>query len=220
MTNYTRLADRLEAAVGITEAVGILIDASDAEAPPAATAEASCVHWTSVLVSGRARRTSANDHAGCSVGSYVHGISTLEEAAAASDTAMLVAAGWVEPETLETLPTLSPGTAGIDYVPLRELDRDPDLVLVAVTPEQLMAVQAAMPSLRLTGKPQCQMIPLAAAGVPCASLGCAVSRARTHAHPGQMTCALPTKTLAGAIDALEAAASADRAVADAIRQGS
>jgi hypothetical protein len=34
-------------------------------------------------------------------------MSTLEEAAGAEDTAMLVAAGWVEPETLESLPTLA-----------------------------------------------------------------------------------------------------------------
>lgn len=220
MTNYPTLADRLEAALGITEAVGVVITTSDAEARPADTADASCVHWSSVLASGRARRTAASDHAGCSVGSYVHGMSTLEQAATAEDTATLVAAGWVERETLERLPTLPPGTAGVDYVPLRDLDRDPELVLLAVTPEQLMAVQTGIPSLHLTGKPQCQIIPLAAAGVPCASLGCAVSRARTRAHPGQMTCALPTQVLVQAIDAVEAAARADRAVADAVRRPS
>lgn len=220
MTNYAALADRLDAALGVTEAVGVVIIGGEAEAAPGDTAEASCVHWSSVLISGRARRTAASDHAGCSVGSYVHGMSTLEQTATAEDTATLVAAGWVEPDTLERLPTLPPGAAGIDYLPLRELDRDPELVLVAVTPEQLMAVQAAIPSLQLTGKPQCQIIPLAAAGVPCASLGCAVSRARTRAHPGQMTCALPTQGLVQAIDALEAAAGADQAVADAVRRAS
>jgi uncharacterized protein (DUF169 family) len=214
MTNYAVLAQRLEAALGVTEAVGIVIRA---EATSAATAaEASCLHWSSALAGGQARRTAAGDHAACSVGSYVHGMSTLEEAAGAEDTAMLVAAGWVEPETLESLPTLAPGTAGVDYVPLGELDREPDLVLLALSPEQLMAVQAAIPSLRLTGKPQCQIIPLAAAGVSCASLGCAVSRARTAADPGQMTCALPTRVLVEAIDAIEAAADADQRVAHAV----
>lgn len=215
MTAYATLADRLEAALGTAGAVGVVI--AGAEAAPAGSADASCVHWSSVLAGGRARRTAASDHAGCSVGSYVHGMSTLEQAATAEDTATLVGAGWVEPDVLEQLPTLQPGTAGVDYVPLRELDRDPELVLLAVTPAQLMAVQSAVPSLRLTGKPQCQIIPLAAAGVPCASLGCAVSRARTGADPGEMTCALPARVLVEAIDALEAAAAADRAVASAVR---
>jgi hypothetical protein len=49
------------------------------------------------------------------------------------------------------------------------------------------------------------------------SLGCAVSRARTGADPGRLTCALPTRTLLDAVDALEAAARADRTASDAIR---
>lgn len=109
MTNYAVLADRLEAALRVTEAVGVVIISGEAEAAPAGTAEASCVHWSSVLTSGQARRTAASDHAGCSVGSYVHGMSTLEQTAAAEDTAPLVAAGWVEPDTLERLATLPPG---------------------------------------------------------------------------------------------------------------
>src|SRR6266496_3080804 len=56
MTNYAALADRLEGALGLTEPVGVVITSGDAEAPPADTADASCVHWSSVLTSGRARR--------------------------------------------------------------------------------------------------------------------------------------------------------------------
>lgn len=218
MTDFAALADRLEAALGGVRAVGVVIAADVAGAPATGTAEASCLHWSSVLTGGGARRTVASDHAGCSVGSYVHGMATLKQAATAEDTASLVAAGWVEPEILHELPTLPPGTAGIDYAPLRELDRDPDLVLLAVTPAQLMAVQAAIPSLRLTGKPQCQIVPLAVSGVPCASLGCALSRARTGADPAQMTCALPARVLLQAIDALEGAATADRAVAATVHR--
>ncbi len=64
MTKYAGLADRLEAALGVTEAVGIVITSGDAEGPSADTAEASCAHWSGVLTSGRARRTTASDHAG------------------------------------------------------------------------------------------------------------------------------------------------------------
>jgi uncharacterized protein (DUF169 family) len=217
MSDYASLARRLEAALGASEAVGVVIQASDRDAPPTGAVEASCVHWSKALATGSTRRTVAADHAGCSVGSYVHGFATREQAAQAEDTAMLVAAGWVEPEALAELPTLPAGTARLDYVPIAELEADPELVLLSLSPEQLMAVQAAIPALKLTGKPQCQIVPLAAAGVPCVSLGCAVSRARTGADPGRMTCALPTDTLLDAIDALEASARADRTASDAIR---
>jgi uncharacterized protein (DUF169 family) len=217
VNDYTSLARRLEAALGPLEVVGVVIEVGDRGAPPAETADASCVHWSTALATGSARRTVAADHAGCSVGSYVHGFATREQAAEAEDTAMLVSAGWVTREALAELPTLPAGAGRLDYVPLAELDVDPELVLLTLSPEQLMAVQAAIPALKLTGKPQCQIVPLAAAGVPCASLGCAVSRARTGADPGEMTCALPTRTLLDAIDALEAAARADRTASHAIR---
>ena len=217
MHDYAALARRLEGALGASDVIGVVIHARDDDAPPSGGVDASCVHWSTALATGSTRRTVAADHAGCSVGSYVHGFATREQAAQAEDTAMLVSLGWVSREALADLPTLPAGTGGLDYVPLAKLDVDPELVLLSLTPEQLMAVQAAIPSLTLTGKPQCQIIALAAAGVPCVSLGCAVSRVRTAADPGRMTCALPTHTLLSAVDALEASARADRAASDAIR---
>jgi uncharacterized protein (DUF169 family) len=217
MIDYASLARRLEAALGATEVIGVVIQASDRDAPSTGAVDASCVHWSIALTTGSRRHTVAADHAGCSVGSYVHGFTTREQAAQAEDTAMLVSAGWVSREALAALPTLPAGTGRLDYVPLAELEVDPDLVLLSLSPEQLMAVQSAIPALKLTGKPQCQIIPLAVAEVPCVSLGCAVSRARTGTDPARMTCALPTRTLLDAVDALEAAARADRTVSDAIR---
>lgn len=217
MTSYAALADRLEAALGVVEAVGVVFTA-DGRAGSAGVVDASCVHWSAAMRDGYgARRTVAGDHAGCSVGSYVHGMSTLEQAAAGEDTRMLVSLGWVDRDALAEVPRLHEPPAGIDYVPLRELETDPELVLLTVTPEQLMAVKTAIPALRLTGKPQCQIVPLAASGIACASVGCAVSRARTDADPAQLTCALPTDILFEAIDALETAAGTDQAAADAVR---
>jgi uncharacterized protein (DUF169 family) len=217
MNDYALLARRLEGALGAIEVVGVVIQASDSDAPPTGGVDASCVHWSTALATGSPRWTVAADHAGCSVGSYVHGFETREQAAQAEDTAMLVSAGWVSREALAALPAVPAGTGRLDYVPLAELDVDPELVLLSLSPEQLMVVQAAIPALKLAGKPQCQIIPLAAAGVPCASLGCAVSRAPTGADPGRMTCGLPTHTVLDAVDALKASAEADRTASDAIR---
>jgi len=216
MNDYASLARRLQDVFGPLEAVGVVIEPGARDAPALGAADASCVHWSTALAAGATRRTVAADHAGCSVGSYVHGFTTREEAARGADTAMLVSAGWIRPEALVELPVLGAGAGRLDYVPLSDLEVDPAIVLLSLGAEQLMVLREAIPSLRLTGKPQCQIIALAAAGEPCASLGCAVSRARTGADPDRMTCALPTQGLLDAIDALEASARADQRVGDAI----
>ena len=200
--------------LGTTDPVAVVL--TDETRSSNSDPEASCVHWSLAQAEKSPRRTVASDHAGCSVGSYVHGFTDLASAAAAEDTGMLVSAGWVEPEVLSTLPTLAAVAGGINYIPLADLSVDPDLVLLTVTPAQLMALQTAIPTLNLTGKPQCQIIPLAAGGAPCASVGCAVSRARTRMEESRMTCALPLQTFLSALAPLEKAAEADQVVADAV----
>lgn len=46
-----------------------------------------------------------------------------------------------------------------------------------------------------------------------ASVGCALSRARTGMRPEDMTCAVPANRLGELVDALEAAATLDRMMA-------
>ena len=62
-------------------------------------------------------------------------------------------------------------------------------------------------------------------GAVAASVGCALSRARTGMPPEQMTCAIPGRRLADVVERLESAAALDRrmanyAGADARRFGS
>ena len=57
------------------------------------------------------------DHAHCNVGSYTHGLISLEEAAAGQDTAALVGTGWVTPADLPTSCAARP--AAITYSPSR-----------------------------------------------------------------------------------------------------
>jgi CheY-like chemotaxis protein len=150
--NCASLARRLEGTLGAIEVVGVVIQASDRDAPPTMPAASAATSTGSRPANRRPRPR----------------------------TAMLVSAGWVSREALAALPTLPAGTGRLDYVPLAELDVDPELVLLSLSPEQLMAVQAAIPALKLTGKPQCQIIPLAAARVPCVSLGCAAGITGTN----------------------------------------
>ena len=61
-----------------------------------------------------------------------------------------------------------------------------------VNGRQLMVLSDAIPGLRVEGKPQCHIVAIAKQDkVPAASVGCALSRARTGMTPDEMTCALP-----------------------------
>ena len=108
----------------------------------------------------------------------------------------------------------SPGS--IVYGPLADTPPgvDPDVVLLRVNGRQLMVLSDAFPEMRIEGKPQCHVVALAKeTGVPAASVGCALSRARTGMTPDEMTCALPAAGLGGLVDKLEATAGVDTTVA-------
>jgi uncharacterized protein (DUF169 family) len=173
---------------------------------------AGCVFWMKAAAGPFS--TVAEDHANCSVGSYTHGLLTLAEAAARDDVAAVLEAGWVDQASLAGLPHVSEKPARIVYGPLSNLPADPDVVLLRISGLALMTLKDALPSLRLEGKPQCHIVALAKeGGAPAASVGCALSRARTGLRPEEMTCALPAARLREIVAEVEAAAGLDRAMA-------
>ena len=131
--------------------------------------------------------TRAPDHANCSTGSYTHGLTDLAAAASGPDTAALVNSGWITPADLASVARLPIRPTSIRYEPL-DVATSPDVVLIRLRPSSLMTLQGACPDLRLTSRPQCQIIPLAYGGQPAVSPGCAISRARTGLPAGEMTC--------------------------------
>ena len=77
-----------------------------------------------------------------------------------------------------------------------------------------MVLSDAIPGLRIEGKPQCHIVAVAKEqGVPAASVGCALSRARTGMRPEEMTCAFPASTFAEIVGQVEATAATDSVVA-------
>lgn len=152
------------------------------------------------------------DHAGCSVGSYVHGLVALEAAAAGEDVAALVANEWVTLAELAMAPTLGWRPGGILYEPLAEAESS-DVVLLRLAPVSLMTLQGAVPDLSLVGKPQCQIVALAAAGKVLVSPGCAVLRVRTRLPAGELVAGLPAGQLEDIVGHPEVSAAADDTVA-------
>lgn len=193
--------------------VGVSLSKNPVTTPAAAvTAQpAGCCFWAPAETVKL--QTTPQDHAHCSVGSYTHGLISLQAAASAPDTAALVGSGWVTAADLAGAPSLPFASATITYEPLAQA-QTPDVVLVRLTPLSLMTLQAACPDLSLVTKPQCQIVPLAFGGAVSVSPGCAVSRVRADLPAGELTCALPASRLASIVDQLRHSTHADRAVAE------
>lgn len=190
----------------------------DAPMPPPAQdgrtgrVPAGCVFW--IRASERTFVTLPEDHGNCSVGSLTHGLTTLDEVAGNDDVGALLESGWVSPEIIPHIPTVAERPGAITYGPLAETPIDPDVVLLRVNGRQLMVLSDAMPAMQIEGKPQCHIVAVAKEEArPAASVGCALSRARTGMQPHEMTCAIPATQLADVVRRVAVAADVDGAVA-------
>ncbi len=173
-------------------------------------AAASCVFWMEAAKGSFS--TVAEDHGNCSVGRWVHGFATLAEVAGKSDVAALVESGWVAPADFGNVETVTEPAGAILYSPLSEAHSLPDIVLLRLLPRQMMELGDAIPGLRYSGKPQCQLVALAKQGTPAASMGCALSRERTGMPDDELVCAIPGSQLPDVVARLRQVRSADTAV--------
>jgi uncharacterized protein (DUF169 family) len=220
------LAERLRAALRLT--VAPIAITFDNVAPPFAPAgqpmpaptddgrtgrvSAGCVFWVHAL--DRTFSTRAEDHGNCSVGSLTHGFINLATAAQRADVAALVEAGWVTPEIFPAIPVVTERPDAITYGPLADATVQPDVVLVRTNARGVMTVGDAVPDLVIEGKPQCHIVAIAKEqSRPAASVGCALSRARTGMAADEMTCALPGARLDEIVGAIENANFVDATVA-------
>ena len=173
---------------------------------------AGCVFWIRGACDTFA--TVASDHANCSVGSYTHGFTTLEEAAAKDDVEAVLAAGWVDEAAVMGLPHLAERPGAVVYGPLAECRAEPDVVLLRINGFALMTLNGAFPEMPIEGKPQCHIVAMAKEqGTVAASVGCALSRSRTGMRSEEMTCVIPGRRLEEAVEKLEATVRLDRAMA-------
>jgi uncharacterized protein (DUF169 family) len=214
MSIHAALAQELSELLGLAHPpVGVSLSNNPVTTPDATVAAqpAGCCFWAPAET--QKLLTTAQDHAHCSVGSYTHGLISLETAASGPDTAALVGSGWVTGADLTSAPNLPFAPTAITYEPLAQAETA-DVVLVRLTPLSLMTLQAACPSLILVTKPQCQIVPLAFSGAVAVSPGCAVSRVRADLPAGELTCALPAFALGSIVDQLRLSTRADRAVAE------
>jgi uncharacterized protein (DUF169 family) len=175
-------------------------------------AAAPCVFW--MHAHERTFDTLAGDHGNCSVGRFTHGFADAGDILDKSDVAELLEVGWVTMDAFAEVASLSRRPAGVRYGPLVEATASPDVVLLRVTPRQMMEINDAV-EVDWSGKPQCQILPRAAEmGVIAASMGCALSRARTGMGDDELTVAIPGGRVEELVAALRRVTAADVAVAD------
>jgi uncharacterized protein (DUF169 family) len=173
-------------------------------------AAAPCVFW--MHAAERTFDTVAEDHGNCSVGRFTHGFAEAADILNKSDVAALLDVGWVTMEAFAGVATLSRPPKGVRYGPLAEAKSIPDVVLLRVTPRQMMEINDAV-EVDWSGKPQCQILPRAAElGVIAASMGCALSRARTGMADDELTVAVPGGRVGELVAALRPVTMADAAV--------
>ena len=227
MTDHRALAESLSKALHLAvPPIGISFGAEAAAGAPAfdepmsepaadgrtGRVAAGCVFW--VRGAERTFSTAPQDHGNCSVGRYTHGLATMDEVAGNGDVAALLESGWVDAEAVGRIPAVSSAAGAITYGPLAEADAVPDVVLMRVNGRQMMVLSDALPGLRIEGKPQCHIVAIAKEhGEAAASVGCALSRARTGMRPDEMTFAVPGSRLAEVTAAVERTAAVDTVVA-------
>jgi uncharacterized protein (DUF169 family) len=171
---------------------------------------APCVFW--MHASERTFDTVAEDHGNCSVGRFTHGFAEAADILDRTDVATLLDVGWVTMEAFNGVAALSRRPKGVRYGPLSEAKAMPDIVLLRVTPRQMMEINDAV-EVDWSGKPQCQILPRAAEmGVIAASMGCALSRARTGMGDDELTVAVPGARVGELVAALRQVSLADAAV--------
>ena len=174
---------------------------------------AGCVFWIRGATDTFA--TNAADHANCSVGSYTHGFLTLEEASAKDDVGAVLESGWVDQAAMMELPIVTERPETVVYGPLADAQQAPDVVLMRISGLGLMTLKDAVPETRIEGKPQCHIIALAKEkNAVAASVGCALSRARTAMGSEELSCVIPGSRLEEVITSLESTVALNRGMAN------
>lgn len=171
---------------------------------------APCVFW--MHADTRTFSTSPDDHGNCSVGEYTHGLVEAGDILNREDVGALLEVGWVTMEAFAGVAALERRPSSIIYGPLADTPHDPDVVLLRLSARQAMELGDAV-SLHLSGKPQCQILPIAIdQGKVALSMGCALSRARTGMGDDELTCAIPPEQVSEIVGNLEGVVYADRQV--------
>jgi uncharacterized protein (DUF169 family) len=214
MTDYTRIERRLTDVLQLSRrpvAISFRETAPEGVLALSGSQPSGCAFWR-LASSGQVFYTVPSDHYDCPVGSYTHNIQlpAEREAELTNTLGLMVDVGYIRMEEVPGVPRLSKTPPVTIYAPLSQTPVDPDVVMVAGKPANLMllheaATHAAMNVLPLFGRPTCMAIPAALSGGVASSLGCIGNRVYTGLSDDQFYTAVAgthLNTIATALDTI------------------
>lgn len=192
------------------------------DSPPAGVARfagsvpSGCSFWR-LAEQGRTFCTVPEDHYNCPIGSYTHNIPLPEDRAKELEQTLglMTQIGYLRMEEVPGIPRLPKIPGSVVYAPLGDTPLDPDVVLFAGRPGQVMLLQEA--ALRagvaaqwpLFGRPTCMALPLALSHGAVASSGCIGNRVYTELDEGELYMAIPGNAIARVAEDLQTIAAAN-----------
>jgi uncharacterized protein (DUF169 family) len=197
------------------------------ETPPrgvakfAGTEPSGCSFWR-VAAGGRTFYTVPSDHYNCAIGSHTHHIPLPPERAKELDETLsfVTGLGYVRMEEVPGIPRLPQTPGVVIYAPLADTPVDPDVVLVAGRPGQLMllleaALRAGVGSqVPFLGRPTCMALPAALTHGIIASTGCIGNRVYTDLGEDELYVAAPGKDLTRIVEETQTIAAANAKLAE------
>jgi len=219
MADYRSIEQQLSESLGLRRRP---VAVKFQETPPAGvpkftgTEPSGCSFWR-LAAGGRTFYTVPSDHYNCAIGTYTHNIPLPEGRTRELEQDALLHDGYRlhQHEEVPGIPRLAQTPRVVIYAPLGDTPVEPDVVLFAGLPGQIMLLQEAAlraglgARIPLLGRPTCMALPTALAQGVVVSTGCIGNRVYTDLEEDELYVAVPGKDLARIADEVETIAAAN-----------
>jgi uncharacterized protein (DUF169 family) len=174
-----------------------------------ASLAASCSYWRDG--SHRAFYTTANDHSGCPVGAFTHGVSLSQQQATEFESlvGMMSDLRYIKLEDVALIPHRTEPMRFAVYAPLGTASFTPDVVIFRGNARQIMLMSEAahaagiLDTAAVMGRPACAMIPQSVtAQSVITSVGCIGNRVYTGLRDDELYITVPGTELGNILDQL------------------
>ncbi len=175
-----------------------------------------CSFWR-LAADGRVFSTVPADHYNCPVGSYTHNIDLPEsrQSELMGTLDLMSQIGYLKMEEVPGIPRLASTPAAVVYAPLGDAPLDPDVVILAGKPSQMMlfieaASRAGVPSqFPVLARPTCMALPAAISNGIVTSTGCIGNRVYTDLGDDELYTVVEGSRLGRILEELEVIVSAN-----------
>jgi uncharacterized protein (DUF169 family) len=224
MTDYPKLEQHFTRALALVRrpvAVKFQASAPLGVTKFVGTEPSGCSFWR-IAAAGRTFYTVASDHYNCPIGSHTHNIPLPKEREKELEQTLglMVQIGYVKMEEVPEIPRLPETPGAVVYAPLADTPVDPDVVIFAGAPREIMLLQEAAQragraaQIPLLGRPTCMALPAAMAHGAVMSTGCIGNRVYTGLDDGEMYVVLAGKDLERVAGEIETVTTANAQLAE------